>query len=258
MQLLSRGHLVTELENLVVILVEPKSPGNVGFASRVLSNFGVKKLRIVGEDPRNDSEAKIFSVHAIDLLETAEIFPDLESAVNDMHASWAATARAGRNHSVTRALVPLEELPNPLGMDGDVALVFGREDIGLTNEEIALCDLAFTIPVSPSYPSMNLSHAIAVTLYELYSKYAPERPREPTEARPATREEREMVHHFLDQVIDELEIKDYRKPIAKQVFRNLLGRAYMTGREVTTLTGIARKLQEQIVLSEDSEESEKN
>jgi TrmH family RNA methyltransferase len=249
---------LTELENLVVILVEPKSPGNVGFASRVLSNFGVTRLRIVGDDPREESEAKIFSVHALDLLESAEIFPDLESAVGDMHASWAATARAGRNHSVTRALVPIGELPNPLKMDGNVALVFGREDIGLTNEEIALCDLAFTIPVAPSYPSLNLSHAIAVVLYELYSKYAPEKPLEPTEARPATREEREMVYHFFDQVIDKLEIKDYRKPIAKQVFRNLLGRAYMTGREVTTMTGIARKLKELVVPPEDSVESEKD
>jgi len=249
---------LTELENLVVIMVEPKSPGNVGFTSRVLSNFGVTRLRIVGEDPRNESEAKIFSVHALDLLESAEIYPDLQSALADMHASWAATARAGRNHSVTRALVPLGELPNPLKMNGQVALIFGREDIGLTNEEIALCDLAFTIPVSPSYPSLNLSHAIAVVLYELYSKYAPEKPPELTEARPATREEREMVYHFLDSVIDELEIKEYRKPIAKQVFRNLLGRAYMTGREVTTMTGIARKLKELVVPQEEPNESEKN
>ncbi len=248
---------MAELENLVVIMVEPKSPGNVGFASRVLSNFGIEELRIVGADPRNDSEAKIFSVHAIGLLEAAEIYPDLESAVEDIHASWAATARAGRNHSVTRALVPLKELPNPLAMKGKVALVFGREDIGLTNEEIALCDLAFTIPASPDYPSLNLSHAIAVVLYELYSKYAPKRSLSPTEAKPATRKEREMVYHFLDQVIDQLEIKDYRKPIAKQVFRNLLGRAYMTGREVTTLTGVARKLKEVIVNPEDSNKSKK-
>ncbi|MFX1367073.1 MAG: RNA methyltransferase [Promethearchaeota archaeon] len=249
---------MTELENLVVIMVEPKSPGNVGFAARVLSNFGVRELRIVGQDLRNDNDARIFSVHAIRLLEAAEIFPNLESAVEDMHASWAATARAGRNHSVTRALVPLKELPNPLAMTGKVALVFGREDIGLTNEEIALCDLAFTIPVSPNYPSLNLSHAIAVVLYELHSKYVLTRSSSPTEARPATREEREIVYRFFDQVIDELEIKDYRRPIAKRVFRNLLGRAYMTGREVATLTGVVRKIKEIAVRRENPGKSEKN
>ncbi|NHJ12150.1 MAG: RNA methyltransferase [Candidatus Thorarchaeota archaeon] len=245
---------MTELANVIVVLVEPKSPGNVGFAARVLSNFGVNALRIVGDDVRQDSQAQVFSVHALGLLESAYIFPDLKSAIEDMHATWAATARSGRNHSVTRALVPLEELPNPLAMKGDVALVFGREDIGLTNEEILLCDLAFTIPVSPSYPSMNLSHAVAVVLYHLYTTYAPEREKERTEAKPATRKEREIVSEFFDMTVDKLAIKDFRKPIAKQVFRNLLGRAYMTGREVTTLTGVVRKIMEQVETREAEDE----
>ncbi|TFG07405.1 RNA methyltransferase [Candidatus Thorarchaeota archaeon] len=249
-----RRSLLTELDNVTVILVEPKSPGNVGFAARALSNFGINELRIVGEDLRQDSQAQIFSVHAVDLLESAIIFPDLNSAIQDMHATWAATARSGRNHSVTRALVPLEELPNPLAMDGKVGIVFGREDIGLTNEEILLCDLAFTIPVAPSYPSMNLSHAIAVVLYHLYSAYAPDREKEPTEAKPATRMEREIVFTFFDEIVDKLAIKDFRKPIAKQVFRNLLGRSYMTGREVTTLTGVVRKISEQIEQRDAEEE----
>lgn len=237
-----------------MILVEPKSPGNAGFAARVISNFGVNRLRIVGEDPRHESQAQIFSVHAHDLLESAGIFPDLSSAIQDMHAAWAATARSGRNHSVTRALVPLEKLPNPLTMEGNVAIVFGREDIGLTNEEILLCDLAFTIPVAPSYPSMNLSHAVAVVLYHLYSAYAPEERKEPTEAKPATRKEREIVYKFFDEIVDRLTIKDFRKPIAKQVFRNLLGRSYMTGREVMTLTGVVRKVMEQIDENPEKEE----
>lgn len=230
------------LNNITVVLVEPQIPGNVGFTARVLANFGVESYRIVGNDPRHDNYAQMFSARASDILESAQIFPDLESALNGIHSSWAATARIGRNHSVTRAAVPLPDLPDPLAVDGRVALVFGREDAGLTNEEVALCDLVFTIPVAKGYPSMNLSHAIAVTLYELFKKYAPKGPPEPTEAKPATREEREIVYQFFDEVIDELDIKDYRRPIAKQVFRNLLGRAYMTGREVATLTGVVRKI----------------
>ncbi len=237
---------MTELSNITIVIVEPLNPGNVGFATRVLANFGVNKLRIVGEDPRNNQYAQMFSVRAVDLLERAGIFSTLDEALSDMHASWAATARVGRNHSVTRAAVPLTELPDPYSVDGQVALVFGREDAGLTNEEIALCDLVFTIPSSKDYPSMNLSHAIAVTLYELFNKYGTEELPEPTEAKPATREDREIVYGFFDEVVEELDLKDYRKPIAKQVFRNLLGRAYMTGREVTTLTGVVRKLRDRV------------
>jgi len=227
-----------------VVIVEPLNPGNVGFAARVLANFGVDKLRIVGQDSRNDQYAQMFSVRAVDILESAEIFDSLEESLSDMHASWAATARVGRNHSVTRAAVPLPDLPDPFRLPGQVALVFGREDKGLTNEEISLCDLAFTIPTSKDYPSLNLSHAIAVTLYELFNKYGVVEPPEPTEAKPATREEREIVYGFFDEVVEDLDLKDYRKPIAKQVFRNLLGRAYMTGREVSTLTGVVRKLRD--------------
>jgi tRNA/rRNA methyltransferase len=228
--------------NLAIVLVEPESPGNVGFTARAMANFGVRNLRIVGPDPREDYQAQIFSVHAQDILDSAGIFETLESAIEDMNVAWAATARSGGNRSVTRALVPLQELPNPTLLDGSVALVFGRESSGLTNEEIALCDLCFTIRTSEEYPSMNLSHAIAVVLHHLFSTYASETPREYAKARAATRAERNQALIFLDEVIDHLDIKDYRKPIAKQVFRNLLGRAYMTGREVSTLTGIASKL----------------
>ncbi|MFX1332572.1 MAG: RNA methyltransferase, partial [Promethearchaeota archaeon] len=187
---------MTELPNITVVIVDPLTPGNVGFAARVLANFGVDKLRIVREDPRNDQYAQMFSVRAVDILERAGIFSSLEDALGDMHASWAATARVGRNHSVTRAAVPLDDLPNPFSVPGQIALVFGREDAGLTNEEISLCDLAFTIPASKDYPSLNLSHAIAVTLYELFNKYGAVEPPEQTEAKPATREEREIVYGF--------------------------------------------------------------
>jgi len=233
---------LAEFSNLIVVLVEPENPGNVGFTARALANFGVKELRIVGPDPREDYQAQIFSVHAHDILDSAGIFKDLESAIDDTDVAWAATARSGGNHSVTRALVPLHELPDPTLLDGRIALVFGRESSGLTNDEVGLCDLSFTIPTSEEYPSMNLSHAVAVVLYHLFSNYGLEKPRKRSKARPATRKERDQVLIFLDEMIDHLDLKDYRRPIAKQIFRNLLGRAYLTGREVTTLTGVASKL----------------
>jgi len=233
---------MVEFPNLIVVLVEPESPGNVGFVARSLANFGVKELRIVGPDPREDYQAQIFSVHAHDILDSAGIFKDLGSALEDTDVAWAATARSGGNLSVTRALVPLHELPDPTSLDGRIALVFGRESSGLTNEEIGLCDVSFTIPTADEYPSMNLSHAVTVVLYHFFSNYASEEPRRTSKARPATRKEREQVLVFLDDMIDHLDLKDFRKPIAKQIFRNLLGRAYLTGREVTTLTGVASKL----------------
>lgn len=235
---------MVEFPNLVVILVGPENPGNVGFVTRTLANFGVQELRLVGEDHRQDQFAQMFSVHAHKILDNAGIFDDLGSALTDIDLAWAATARAGRNHSVTRALVPLAELPDPNALEGRIALVFGRESTGLFNDEMELCDLAFTIPASKDYPSLNLSHAVSVVLYHLFSKYAPEEPRQPSETRAATYQEREQVYKFFDEVVDQLRLKEHRIPIAKQVFRNLLGRAYMTGREVATLTGVVRRISE--------------
>jgi len=235
---------LVEFPNLVVILVGPENPGNVGFVTRTLANFGVQELRLVGEDHRQDQFAQMFSVHAHKILDNAGIFDDLGSALTDIDLAWAATARAGRNHSVTRALVPLAELPDPNALEGRIALVFGRESTGLFNDEMELCDLAFTIPASKDYPSLNLSHAVSVVLYHLFSKYAPEEPRQPSETRAATYQEREQVYKFFDEVVDQLRLKEHRIPIAKQVFRNLLGRAYMTGREVATLTGVVRRISE--------------
>jgi tRNA/rRNA methyltransferase len=237
---------LVEFPNLIVVLVGPENPGNVGFVTRALANFGVQELRIVGEDHRQDQFAQMFSVHAHEILDNAGIFDNLGSALADIDLTWAATARGGKNHSVTRALMPLSELPDPNSLDGRIALVFGRESTGLFNEEMALCDLAFTIPASNEYPSLNLSHAVSIVLYHLFSKYAPEKPRQPFEARVATYQEREQVYKFFDGVVDQLNLKEHRIPIAKQVFRNLLGRAYMTGREVATLTGVVRRISELI------------
>ena len=228
--------------DVVVVLVGPEEPGNVGFAVRAMANFSVSRLRIVGEDIRNNQFAQIFAVRAAEILDKAEIYPDLGSALKDVEAAWAATARKGSNHSVTRAVIPLEELPDPKSLPATVALVFGRESVGLMNEELALCDLAFSIPTSLEYPSMNLSHAITVTLYELYRKYAEKPLRRPTDLRPATKQEREQVAIFFDDLVEQTRIKDFRKPIVKQVFRNLLNRAYMSGREIATLTGTVRKI----------------
>lgn len=227
-----------------MVLVGPENPGNIGFVTRALANFGVHELRIVGEDHRQDQFAQMLSVHAHEILDNAGVFESLDAALVDIDLAWAATARTGGNHSVTRALVPLSELPDPNAIDGRIALVFGRESTGLFNDEIALCDLVFTIPASKEYPSFNLSHAVSIVLFHLFSKYALEEPRRPYEARAATYREREQVYKFFDVIVDRLNLKEHKIPIAKQVFRNLLGRAYMTGREVSTLTGVIRRIGE--------------
>ncbi len=246
---------MTEMSRIIVVLVDPQTPGNVGFVARTLANFGVSKLRIVGSDLRYNDDAQRFSMHAVDILESAEVFPTLEDSIRDVHASWAATARMGGDHSVTRALLPLKMLPNPSTLDGQVALVFGRESNGLTNEEVSLCDLAFTIPASPRYPSINLSHAVSIVLYDLFTRSETGRIGAASPSRPATREERNQACIFFDEIVDVLGLPEHRIPIAKRVFRNLVGRAYMTGREITTMTGTVRVIRDRLLDVHDDNQS---
>lgn len=246
---------MTEMSNIIVVLVDPQTPGNVGFVARTLANFGVSRLRIVGADLRYNDDAQRFAMHAVDILESAEVFPTLEDSIRDVHASWAATARIGGDHSVTRALLPLTMLPNPDTLDGQVALVFGRETNGLTNDEVSLCDLAFTIPVSRRYPSINLSHAVSIVLYDLFTRFGTDSSGAVSPSKPATRKERDQACIFFDEVVDVLGLPEHRIPIAKRVFRNLLGRAYMTGREITTLTGTVRVIRDRLLGANDENQS---
>ncbi len=234
----------------MVVLVQPESPGNVGFVARSMANFGISRLRIVGPDLRMDNEAQKLSMHAVGILESAEIFPDLRSALSGIHTAWASTARSGGTHSVTRAVLPIQSVPDPTLLEGDVALVFGRESSGLTNEEIASCDLTFTIPVAEQYRSLNLSHAVAIVLYDLFVRFAEAQQPIKKRVRAATRDEKEQVCTFFDHIVDCLALIDYRRPIAKRVFRNIIGRAYLTGREVITMTGTVRKILERVCMKD--------
>ncbi len=157
------------LSNTVVILVEPSGPLNVGSVARLCENFGIKELRLVS--PRcnpMDKDAQLLATKGEKFLREAKIFPTLLDALVDCRR---VVATCGRVHHGTIPLYsPEVALPWLLKRSEDVltALVFGREDRGLTNDELRLAQKVLTLKSSPSYPSLNLSHAVAVVLYELH------------------------------------------------------------------------------------------
>ena len=143
-----------------VVLVEPENPANVGFVARVMKNFGFKELVLVR--PKADlEEAKITAKHAKDILENAEIVDEIPKAPLVV----GTTGKRAKPRLVRRIYVTPRELKEYLREDA--IILFGRESIGLTNEELELCDIVVSIPTSREYPIMNLSHAVAVVLYEI-------------------------------------------------------------------------------------------
>ena len=157
------------LDNIRIVLVGTLYSGNVGSVCRAMANMGVSDLVLAGPRICDDwSEAARMAVHATGILEARREAATLAEAVADCAFVAGTTARGGlyRQHVKTpRELAP--ELLR-LAANGKVALVFGREDKGLSNDEIGLCTHLIRIPVHPEYASLNLSQAVLLCCYELY------------------------------------------------------------------------------------------
>jgi tRNA/rRNA methyltransferase len=152
-----------------IILVEPHEAGNVGAAARAMKNFGLRDLWIAGTRPqRLDDVSEWWAKGAVDVVQSARRVDTLAEALKDVHLSIATTAVRGRH--VAEQLTPQEVArlaEEQLGDEHTLALVFGREEWGLTNEEIAMCQRTASIPTSPDYATMNLAQSVVIFCYEL-------------------------------------------------------------------------------------------
>ena len=176
------------LANVKVVLVGTLYGGNVGSACRAMANCGVRELRLVAPDPGLTWEfARQMAVHATDILDARKTYATLAEAVADCVAVAGTSRRGGlyRRHFADSREVAPELLA--LAETGPVALVFGREDKGLLNEELLLCTHVVQIPASPDYPSYNLAQSVLLLCHELYRAAAgPARNRELESSPPAT------------------------------------------------------------------------
>ncbi len=221
-----------------IILMEPLYSGNVGSVARSMKNFGFSELVLVSPCEL-DMEARVMAVHAYDIIERARIEFSLREAIRDSNTVAGMTGKPGKTdnkHMRLPALSPGMFKEKLTGTGGVVSLVFGREDRGLDNEELEMCDIIVNIPTCPEYPSMNLSHAVAVILYEL------------SDIRGGTtyladHSDIDLLYEHMDEVLDDIEYKEHKEDKTKLMLRRILGRAQLTGREVQTLRGVLRRIQ---------------
>ncbi len=151
-----------------LVIVEPEGPENLGMIARAMANMGCSQLALV--NPRCDHlslPSKKYSLHAFPLLEQAILYPDLKSALEGSRISVAITRRSGDKRRLDLYSPDLAPYLAPYS-DSTVSLVFGREQTGLSNDEIFLCNLSCSIPSHDSFPSLNLAQAVMVILYELF------------------------------------------------------------------------------------------
>jgi tRNA (cytidine32/uridine32-2'-O)-methyltransferase len=230
--------------SLSVAVVDAQNPGNVGTIARAMKNFGVEDLYLVDPpalDP--DGEAYGFAGHAReDVLPGAEEV-SLDHLVENFHTVGltATTNEDARSHVRFPFKTPAELSESLHEVETDTCLVFGREDNGLSNDELADLDEVVAIPASEEYPVLNLGQAATVTLYEL-REHAVEETQLPDRERERADEQLiERVYEQWEGLLDATNHPEVKRAKTMRLFRRVFGRAHPTRREAVTLTGVLRR-----------------
>jgi tRNA/rRNA methyltransferase len=225
-----------------VVLVEPKNEGNVGAVARAMKNFGVEELVLV-RPCRLGGEARKRAMHGVDILAAAKTVADLESAVNraDLIVGTSGVNTLSEKRFARIAMTPRDLASRIERTHGTVALLLGREDFGLLDDELLRCDVLVTIPASEEYPILNVSHAAAILLYEVFGSTAPRR-----NTRTSSGLEKEKLHGALSDLLDATEYPVHKKTRTKVMFRRLVGRAIPSKWEFHALMGVFQRATKRI------------
>ncbi|MGB3615667.1 MAG: RNA methyltransferase [Elainellaceae cyanobacterium] len=256
--------MITGLDNLRIVLVEPAGALNVGAIARVMKNMGLYQLVVVNTrcDPLGE-DARLMAVHAADVLEQARQVETLPQALEGCQQAVATTARDRANHPLyapevgLRRLLPLNSSSPSLPPDAQAsplasALIFGPEDRGLSNEELAYAQCSIKIPTNPDYESLNLAQAVGICCYELSRLASGDIPREtiPKVSTPpavssalASLDDMERLYRHLEATLLEIGyIYPHTAASRMEKFRAMGHRAQLSPQDVTMLRGVLRQI----------------
>lgn len=242
--------------NLRVILVEPMYDGNVGSVARAMKNFGFHDLVLVNPC-KIDDFGRAMASHARDVLQMSQSFSTLPEALRGANLVIGTTGKRLeheqhhlRLHLRVPCLSPAELSDKLRGKDGTVALLLGREDCGLSSDELAICDMVVSIPTSAEYPVMNLSHSAAVLFYEL-SRNGNENDARVEMASP---ESLALLRERARSLLQEISYPEHKVEFSSLMLRRIFGRAELTEREARTLLGIIKNIRWKIGCGSDENE----
>ena len=242
-----------------VVLVNPQLGENIGMAARAMANFGLMELILV--DPREGwdrAKAEGAAAGAAETIKAARIEPVLIKALKPFNYVYATTARPrGMTKDVMTPEQAGEDMQTRVNRGEKIAILFGRERIGLTNDEVSLADMIITAPVNPAYASLNIAQAVLLVGYEWFKPIAPSLGMATNElpalagpglhmpgTQPATKDQ---LFGFFEHLENELEAAgffktDDKRPHMIRNMRNLFSRASPSEQEVRSLRGIVSSL----------------
>jgi len=247
------SNLMNTLPHIKIVLVNTSHPGNIGATARAMKNMGLSRLALVNPVEFPSGVAVGRAASALDVLEQAEVVDTLGEAIADCALVIGSSARS---RSLPWPMLTPEQSAAKLvkeSQSAQVALVFGREDSGLNNEELQLCHFHVQIPASPEYSSLNLAAAVMVLCYEirravLRDEEADDKAEdEYWDQERATVEQVEYFYEQLERVLVEIDFHDPDNPRQlMQRMRRLFGRVRIDAMEMNILRGILTNIEHKI------------
>jgi tRNA/rRNA methyltransferase len=230
-----------KLDNIVIILVGTKYPGNIGSAARAMQNMGLRHLHLAAPECAINDEARRMARRATNILGAARVFRSLRSALRGVRLVVGTTGKTGGHRQQARSPRSLAPGILRLAETQRVGIVFGPEDTGLVDEDLLLCHLLARIPTDPGAHSINLAQAVMLVCYELYLSRSEHEPS--CIPKLASVEEVEAMYQQLERALREIGfLHDENARHMMFRLRRLLGRAGLEHSDVTILRGIARQV----------------
>ncbi|MBI1745637.1 MAG: RNA methyltransferase [Acidobacteria bacterium] len=230
------------LEHISIVVSRPQYDGNIGSLARAMRNMGLARLRVAApQADLHSAEALKMACDAQDVLMNANVYGTLLEALADIQIVVGTTRRVGvvRQHVLTPRALAAKFVD--VSQAAEIAIVFGNEGTGLSNEEIALCQWLVTIPTAPSYKSINLAQAVMVIAYEIFVINTDMPPEPVLDLAPAAAVE--PMYQALRDSLLEIGFLDPNNPERLMfALRRFLGRAKLEARDVRILRGIARQI----------------
>jgi tRNA/rRNA methyltransferase len=229
-------------ENIHVVLVEPANPGNIGSTVRAMKNMGIHNLRLVNPVEYRDAvEQKKMGYRSQEIIETSREFAALSDALADISLVFLATTREGKWKQDFLLPGNAADIALERAKKEKVAIVFGREDSGVTVDESQLANYFVVIPTAVSYPSLNLSQAVLLVLYEIYQHAEGHRKPIPFPKTAAKRAFERLIDNIWD-LMKSLQLLEPKNGLFHRSLKRALSRTHWTNADIAVFDRICKQV----------------
>lgn len=228
------------LSNITVVLVNPMYSENIGSTARACANFGVSNLILVKPEELDEKKMKAMATKAgWFVLENMKIFDELPKALTEFNYVIGTTARLGKRRMVHHTPREIAPYVCELSVNNKIAILFGNERLGLSNEDLSLCDSVITIPTT-EHASLNVSQAVIIILYEIFQEAStPKIPK----SQLASQQEIMIMLKLIEKTLEAIDyIPHENKTLWYTTIRRFLSKLELTSKEVKIIQGFCRQI----------------